>query len=82
MAMLAHDDARLSRPTAMTDPDHLPACNRCRHYFITHDADFRYGCRAFDFKSQQKPMLVVVSAAGMPCRLFQGKRRKPGPQQD
>ena len=54
-----------------------PDCNRCVHYFITHDTEFRYGCRAFDFKSQQLPLRVVTSASGEGCRLFLSKPDKP-----
>lgn len=56
-------------PSRMSPPD----CNQCRHYFITHDADFRYGCRAFDFKSRQLPVRVVGSASGEACRMFRPK---------
>lgn len=47
-----------------------PNCHQCRHYYITHDAHFRYGCRAFDFKSQRLPMLEVIEASGQACQLF------------
>ena len=50
-----------------------PTCNDCRHYYITHDAQFRYGCRAFDFKSRRQPMLDVIEASGQQCQHFQKK---------
>jgi hypothetical protein len=28
-------------------------CNDCSHYYITHVATFRYGCRALEFKSKR-----------------------------
>jgi len=51
----------------------LPACNHCRHYYITHDVRFRYGCRALDFKSRRQPVLDVIEASGQLCHYFQQK---------
>jgi hypothetical protein len=51
-------------------------CNDCVHYYITFEAQFRYGCRALDFKSQRLPMLDVLEASGQPCQFFQGKPRR------
>jgi hypothetical protein len=56
--------------------DTPPSCNRCVHYYITHDANFRYGCRAFNFKSSRQPMLDVIEASGEACHHFQQKQRK------
>ncbi len=52
----------------------VPRCNRCVHYYITHDAQFRYGCRALGFKSLRQPMLDVLEASGMPCLRFLAKK--------
>lgn len=52
-------------------------CNRCAHYYITHDAHFRYGCRALDFKSQRLPAIDVLEASGEPCHYFIEKPRVP-----
>lgn len=54
--------------------DHAPRCNRCVHYFITHDVNFRYGCHALDFKSARRPCLDVIAASGQPCLYFQSKK--------
>ena len=48
-------------------------CRLCAHYFITHDPQFRYGCRAFGLKSQRQPMLDVIEASGKPCEGFVDK---------
>ena len=66
-------------PTFMdTEPAYKPAgCNGCTHYYITHDASFRYGCRALDFKSQRQPILDVVEASGQQCHYSQKKDRGP-----
>jgi hypothetical protein len=50
-------------------------CSNCTYYFITHDASFRYGCRALDFKSQRQPILDVIEASGQQCHYFQKKKR-------
>ena len=64
-------------PTSMdTEPAGKPTdCNDCTHYYITHDANFRYGCRALDFKSQRQPILDVIEASGQQCHYFQKKER-------
>lgn len=54
-------------------PPAIPDCNRCRHYYITHDAVFRYGCQALGFKSRRQPGRDVVDASGEPCRYFAAK---------
>ena len=59
-----------------TETSGKPAtCNDCVHYYITHDASFRYGCRALDFKSQRQPILDVIEASGEPCHYFRRKER-------
>jgi len=59
-----------------TEPADTPVdCNNCTHYYITHDAHFRYGCRALDFKSQRLPILDVIEASGESCHYFQEKKR-------
>ncbi|WP_200906414.1 MULTISPECIES: hypothetical protein [Gulbenkiania] len=47
-----------------------PHCRHCRHYYITHDSRFPYGCRAMDFKSRRLPMDDVRSATGQHCHTF------------
>lgn len=54
--------------------DHLPRCNSCAHYYITHDPSFRYGCRALDFKSKRQPLCDVIEASGHPCMYFREKK--------
>ena len=48
----------------------------CVHHYVTHDPVFRYGCRAFGFKSQQSPIRVVQVASAQQCRLFEARPRK------
>jgi len=60
-----------------TDPcDKPPDCKHCTHYYITHDANFRYGCRALDFKSQRQPNLDVLEASGEQCKFFIRKMQR------
>ncbi len=70
MAGLKHNDPMTTKPDKKR-----PDCNSCVHYYITHDASFRYGCRAFAFKSQRLPILDVVEASGEQCHYFLQKRR-------
>lgn len=51
-------------------------CMGCVNHYVTHDPVFRYGCRAFGFKSQQSPIRVVQQSSGEACRLFESKDRK------
>jgi hypothetical protein len=48
-------------------------CGACRHYRITHDRHFPFGCEAFHFKTRRAPCLDVQEADGSPCRLFEPK---------
>lgn len=50
-----------------------PQCQRCQHYYITHDVRFPYGCRALGFKGKRPPMLDVVNASGESCLYFQAR---------
>jgi hypothetical protein len=57
-------------------PEKKPhSCKDCRHYYITHEVEFRYGCRAFNFKSQRQPILEVIEASGQDCQYFQEKTK-------
>ncbi len=48
-------------------------CRRCEHYFVTWEAAKPNGCRAYGFKSQQIPSLVVFQSSGTDCSLFKEK---------
>jgi hypothetical protein len=52
-------------------------CHACRHYLVTWDQRFPYGCRAHGFKSKKSPALEVYEASGFPCQLFLPKTGKP-----
>jgi len=61
----------------MTGHDKTPRCNRCAHYYITHDANFPYGCHALDFKTRRRPALDVIEFSGQPCLFFQARQKLP-----
>jgi hypothetical protein len=52
-------------------------CFSCRHFHITYDPAFPYGCRAARFKSRLMPSAEMVANSGLECQLFEekGKRR-------
>jgi len=54
----------------------LLVCKTCAHYYITFDANFRYGCRALGFKSQKQPILEVLETSGADCQFF--RKKEPG----
>lgn len=54
-------------------------CRKCIHYFVTHDPERPYGCRAMGFKSRKNPALVVFESSGMQCRLFSPKDKNDPP---
>lgn len=55
----------------------MPVCRKCVHYFITHEPEKPYGCRAMRFKSKRNPALVVFESSGMQCQVFKAKKPTP-----
>ncbi|WP_342515549.1 hypothetical protein [Sutcliffiella sp. FSL R7-0096] len=53
---------------------------KCKHYYVTWDANFPKGCRAFGFKTNQVPSVAVLRSSGSPCLKFESKDApiKPG----
>jgi hypothetical protein len=47
-----------------------PDCRLCAHYYVTHEASWPHGCRAFELKSRRLPCLVVRESSGAECRAF------------
>ncbi len=50
-------------------------CRKCRHYFVTWNPNFPFGCRAMGFSSKQLPSLDVFMNSGMVCKAFEEKRK-------
>ncbi|MBA4368737.1 MAG: uracil-DNA glycosylase [Desulfobacterium sp.] len=51
-------------------------CYKCKHYYITWDKKFPYGCRSMAFKSKILPSITVYKNSGIQCQLFQQKEIK------
>ncbi|WP_024850868.1 hypothetical protein [Hydrogenovibrio kuenenii] len=52
-------------------------CFKCKHFYITWDDANPKGCRAFGFKTQRLPSVVVFEASGEPCMKFSPKTDEP-----
>ena len=48
-------------------------CFKCRHFYITWDANQSRGCKAFGFKTKQMPSNVVFETSGAECLKFVAK---------
>lgn len=48
-------------------------CFKCRHFHITWDKNFPYGCRALGFKTRAMPSADVSRASGTHCLSFTKK---------
>jgi hypothetical protein len=59
-------------------PQVVPDCNRCRAFFVTHDALRPYGCRTFGFQSQRLPRDEVRLSSGQECAAFEARPGRPG----
>jgi len=51
-------------------------CFKCRHFYITWDANQSRGCKAFGFKTRQMPSNVVFETSGAPCLKYSPKPDK------
>lgn len=51
-------------------------CRNCINYYITHDTNAPYGCRALGFKSKKNPAAVVYESSGMQCQLYRARKNK------
>ncbi|RLB31479.1 MAG: hypothetical protein DRH20_15700 [Deltaproteobacteria bacterium] len=59
-----------------SDPRKPAACRLCKHFYITYDPRFPYGCRAMGFKSLRMPGVTVQEASGMQCESFSPKENR------
>ncbi len=46
-------------------------CKGCKHFYITWDKKFPYGCKALGFKSKKYPSLEVQLTSGIECQYFE-----------
>ena len=56
-------------------PARAPNCLRCRHVFVTWDAQFPRGCRVFGVKTHRLPRQVVYESTGRHCPRFERSER-------
>jgi hypothetical protein len=52
-------------------------CFFCKHFYITHNQRYPYGCRIIGFKSARMPSVDVFLNSDMECGLFSQKEIKP-----
>ncbi|HJE02795.1 MULTISPECIES: uracil-DNA glycosylase [Arcobacteraceae] len=45
-------------------------CQKCIHYFVTWEQNKPHGCKAYGFKSQVLPSIVVKNSSQDDCNLF------------
>ena len=48
-------------------------CRRCKYYFVTWQVGKPHGCKAYGFKSEMIPSLLVFQSSGSDCSLFELK---------
>lgn len=48
-------------------------CRRCLYYFVTWEPKRPHGCKAYGFKSEHIPSLVVFQSSGIECDKFTPK---------
>ncbi|MEW6739089.1 MAG: uracil-DNA glycosylase [Nitrospirota bacterium] len=52
-------------------------CFKCKHFYITWDKGFPYGCKAMGFKTKNMPSDVVYQSSGMECLKYEEKDKNP-----
>lgn len=62
-------------PDAKEHTGTLINCLFCEHFFLTHEVNSPYGCRAMGFKSARMPSVDVYNASEADCTLFVRKER-------
>ena len=51
-------------------------CQKCKSYYVTWEKNKPHGCRAYGFKSQVIPAIVVKRSSGLDCTLYDPKRKQ------
>ncbi len=52
-------------------------CFSCKHFYITWDRNFPYGCKALGFKSRSIPSAEVYKASARECLRYDKKLNVP-----
>jgi hypothetical protein len=55
-------------------------CINCKHFFVTWESRFPYGCNAYEIKSKTAPNLQVLENTGLACLLFEFKQSEASDQ--
>ncbi len=55
-------------------------CINCKHFFVTWENKFPYGCNAYEIKSKTAPNLQVLENTGLACLLFEFKKSEASDQ--
>jgi hypothetical protein len=50
-------------------------CFSCRHFYITYDRSFPYGCKMAGFKSRLMPSREMYVNSGLECLFFEEKKK-------
>ncbi|PHO12106.1 uracil-DNA glycosylase [Malaciobacter marinus] len=50
-------------------------CQKCLYYYVTWEKERPHGCKAYGFKSQLIPSIVVKNSSGKPCSFYNPKQR-------
>jgi hypothetical protein len=50
-------------------------CQRCKSYYVTWEKNKPHGCRAYGFKSQALPAIVVKQSSGVECSFYEPKNK-------
>jgi len=48
-------------------------CQRCKFYYVTWEKNKPHGCRAYSFKSQTLPSVIVKQSSGLDCNFYELK---------
>ncbi|MDD5308364.1 MAG: uracil-DNA glycosylase [Deltaproteobacteria bacterium] len=51
------------------------SCHACRHFYVTWENDFPYGCKAMGFKGRIVPSVTVFESSGRACLAFDPKAK-------
>jgi hypothetical protein len=49
-------------------------CQKCKFYYVTWEKNKPHGCKAYNFKSQALPSIVVKQSSGVTCNFYENKR--------
>jgi hypothetical protein len=55
-------------------------CINCKHFFVTWESRFPYGCNAYEINSKTAPNLQVLENTGLACLLFEFKQSESSDQ--